>query len=95
MMICSTCTRLEILQFVVFLLNLCYFKSSIKTDRWRSHLLCLIVRLLIKLDLLCICTSEKLGICHVRRPVSRDRRILIVEMEASKSAHVAYLLQTF
>ena len=29
---------------------------------------------------------KKLGICHVRRPVSRDRRILIMEMEAGKSA---------
>ena len=35
--------------------------------------------------------SQKLGICHVRRPVSRDRWILVMEMEACKTTHVAYL----
>ena len=35
---------------------------------------------------------EKLDICHVRRPVSRDRRILAMEMEAGKPAQVAYLI---
>ena len=29
---------------------------------------------------------KNLEICHVRRPVSRDRRILIMEIEAGKSA---------
>ena len=33
--------------------------------------------------------SQKLDIYHVRRPVSRDRQILVVEMEVGKSAHVA------
>ena len=33
--------------------------------------------------------------CHVRRPVSRDRLILVMEMEAGKPTHVAYLLLIF
>ena len=36
--------------------------------------------------------SQKLGICYFRRPVSRDRRILVMEMEVGKPARVAYLL---
>ena len=28
--------------------------------------------------------SQKLGICHVRKPVSRDRRILTMEIEVGK-----------
>ena len=40
-------------------------------------------------------SPEKLGICHARRPVLRDRRILVMEMEAGKSTYVAYLLQKF
>ena len=36
--------------------------------------------------------SEKPGICHVRRPVSRDRRILVMEMEMG---YVAYLQLIF
>ena len=40
-------------------------------------------------------SSKKLGICHVRRPVSRDRRIFIMKMEAGKPALVAYLLLIF
>ena len=39
--------------------------------------------------------SEKLGIYHVRRPVSWDRWILVMEMEAGKPTHVAYLLLIF
>ena len=39
--------------------------------------------------------SQRLGICHVRRPVSQDRRILVMEMEVGKPTHVAYLLLTF
>ena len=35
--------------------------------------------------------SQKPGICHVRRPVSRDRRILVMDMEVGKPTHVAYL----
>ena len=40
-------------------------------------------------------SSEKLGICHVRRPVSRDRRIMVIEMEVGKPTHVAYVLLIF
>ena len=40
-------------------------------------------------------SSEKLGICHVRRPVSRDRRILVMEMKAGKLTCVTYLLLIF
>ena len=39
--------------------------------------------------------SQKLGICHVRTLVSRDRRILITEKEVGKPTHVAYLLLIF
>ena len=28
--------------------------------------------------------SQKLGVCHVRRPVSRDRPILVIEMEVGR-----------
>ena len=34
--------------------------------------------------------SQKLGICQVRRSVSRDRRILAMEMEVGKPTHIAY-----
>ena len=45
-----------------------------------------------KFDLFCAsASSEKLDICHVRRPASRDRRILVMEMEAGKAAHAAYI----
>ena len=63
---------------------------------WRSHLLCFIVKSQWKFDLFCLCTPlEKLGICHVRRPVSRDRRILVMEMEAGKATLVACSLLMF
>ena len=40
--------------------------------------------------------SQKLGICHVRRPVvSRDRRILVKKKEVCKPNHVVYLLLIF
>ena len=39
--------------------------------------------------------SQKLGMCHVRRPVSRGSRILVMEMEMGKPTHVAYLLLIF
>ena len=32
------------------------------------------------------------GTCYVYWPVSRDRQILVMKMEAGKAAHVAYLL---
>ena len=35
--------------------------------------------------------SQKLGICHVRRPVSRDRQILFMEMKVGNPTHAAYL----
>ena len=50
-------------------------------------LLCLIIRSQWKFDL--PCASD---ICHVHRPVSRDKWILVMEMEAGKEAHVAHLL---
>ena len=34
--------------------------------------------------------SQKLGLSHVRRPISRDRRILVMEMEVGKPTHVAF-----
>ena len=40
-------------------------------------------------------SSEKLGTCHVRRSVSRDRRILVLVIESGKPTHVAYLLLIF
>ena len=40
-------------------------------------------------------TSETLGIYRVSRPVSRDRQTLIMEMEAGKPSHIAYLLLIF
>ena len=39
--------------------------------------------------------SENLGICHVPRPVSRDRQVLVMEVEMGKTTHVAYLLLIF
>ena len=33
---------------------------------------------------------QKLDICHVCGPVSRDRRILVMEMEMGKPTHAAY-----
>ena len=39
--------------------------------------------------------SEQLGVSHVRRPVSRDRRILVMEIEVGTPTHVAYLLLIF
>ena len=36
--------------------------------------------------ILCMYFFKMLGICHGRRPVSRDRRILIMEMAGCKSA---------
>ena len=40
--------------------------------------------------------SQKLRICHVRRPVSRGRQILVMEMELGiKPTHIAYLLLIF
>ena len=39
--------------------------------------------------------SQKLGISHVSRPVSRDRRMLVMEMVVGKQTYVAYLLITF
>ena len=38
--------------------------------------------------------SQKLVIfhVHVRGPISRDRRILVMEMKVGKPTHVAYLL---
>ena len=62
-------------------------ESFIEGERWRSHLLSLIVRSHWKLDLLCTCpSSEKQGICHFCRPVSQDRQILVMKMEVSKAA---------
>ena len=41
--------------------------------------------------------SQKIGICLDSRPVSRDRRILVMEMEVGKckTVNVAYLLLIF
>ena len=39
--------------------------------------------------------SQKLGICHVCRPASQDRRMLVMEMEVGKLIHVADLLLIF
>ena len=39
--------------------------------------------------------SQKLAICHVRRPVSRHKRILVMEMEVNKPTHAAHLLLIF
>ena len=49
------------------------------------------VQLAWHLILFCACSaSEKLGICHVRRTVSRNRRIFVTEMGVSKAIYVAY-----
>ena len=64
----------------LFLIS-CYLKPFLKECRWESHFLRLIVNLI----------SEKLGICiHVPGPVSRDRRILVMEMEVGKAVYPAY-----
>ena len=34
---------------------------------------------------------QKLGICHVRKPVSQNRQILVIEMEVGEPTHVAFL----
>ena len=61
-----------------------------------SHLLCLAFRSEWKFHLSCVCaSSDKLGICHVRRPVSRDKRISVMEMEAGKAAHLTYFKLIF
>ena len=85
-MTCSTSSLLEILQFVVFVPNfmlLWIIHRRREVDEPSS-----------------LCTSycqvpaeisQKLGICHVRRPFSRDRRILVMAMEVGKPTHVAYL----
>ena len=60
-------------------------------ERRSSYLLGLAIRSEWKFDLPCVClSSDNLGICHVRRPVSQDRRISAIELEAGKPAHVAY-----
>ena len=38
---------------------------------------------------------QKLEMCHVCRPVSRDRRILVMEMKVGKPTHVTYILLIF
>ena len=39
--------------------------------------------------------SRELGICnHVRRPVSRDRRLLVMEVEVGKAIYLAYSIFT-
>ena len=41
--------------------------------------------------LFCVCTSsDKLGICKVRRHVSGDKWILLMELEVGNAAHIAY-----
>ena len=52
---------------------------------------CLVVRSEWQFNLFCVClSSSNLGIFHVRRPVSRDRRILVMELKAGKATHIAY-----
>ena len=49
-----------------------------------------------KFDSFCACASpEKLGICHDCRPVSRNRQILILDMEVGKASDVAHLQLIF
>ena len=44
---------------------------------------CLVVSLEWKFNLSCVCAfSKKLGVCHVGRPFSRDRLILVIELDA-------------
>ena len=77
--------------FSCFSLILCQFETLFEGETWRSHLLCLIDRSELKLNLFCVCaSSDKLDTYHVRRPVSRDRRILVMEVEEGKAAHVVY-----
>ena len=40
-------------------------------------------------------SSGKLYICHVRRPVSGDKWMLVMEMEVGKPTQAAYLLLIF
>ena len=57
-----------------------FLSTFFKSFRWESHHLCLVV---------------KLGICsHVGGPVSRDRRILVMEMEVGKAVYLAYSIFT-
>ena len=82
--------------FLCFPLILCQSEFLFEGERWIGYLLCLIVRSQSKFALFhASASSDKLGICHVCRPVSRDRRILVMELEAGKAAHVAYLLLIF
>ena len=77
----------QILQYVVF-----YFMplEVIYQRRQVEKPFCLSYRQA-SVNLFCACASEKLGICnHVRRPVSRDRRILVMEMAVGKAAYLAY-----
>ena len=88
-MTCSTCTCHDIPKFVVFLPNFVTSPHSSKGGRWEAIVFVLSSSSNENL------ISEKLSICnHVRRPVSRDRRILVMEMEVGKAVHLAYNIYT-
>ena len=96
-MTCSTCTLLDLLrsiwQLVVFVPNctslLCYSESHRRREvEEPSSLYMSYCQVPVEI-------SQKQGICHVRGPVSRDRRILVMEMEVGKPTHVTYLLLIF
>ena len=83
-MTCSTCTCHENLSCSSLIL--CYFKSFIEEGRWESIFFVLSSSSSENL------ISERLGICnHVRRPVSGDRRLLLMEREVGiKAVYCAY-----
>ena len=94
-MTCSTHTCHKILKFVVVLLNFLLFQI-IYQRRQVEKPYSLSYRQAPVKGLFCACASlEKQGICnHVRRHVSRDRRVLVMEMEVGKAVYLAYSIFT-
>ena len=90
-MTCSTHTCHKILKFVVVLPNFLLFQI-IYQRRQVGKPYSLSYRQAPVKDLFRACASlEKQGICnHVRRHASRDRRVLVMEMEVGKAAYLAY-----
>ena len=79
------CLTRDLIVTVVFLPNFVLVQILLEGERWSSHLLRLAVKSEWKFHLSCVCTSsDKLGVCHVRRTISRDRRISVMEMETAR-----------
>ena len=83
-MTCLRCTCHEIPTFVVFLP---YFKLLQIINQVRQLAIFFVLSSSSSENLI----PEKLGICnHVLRPVSQERRMLVMEMEVGKAVYLAY-----